>query len=100
MDTTPVLPVADASVLSRVVDGVVVVADARRVRRRQLSQGLGDLAQVSAPVLGVVLNRVRRDEESYTYGRSESVADPAVHDVPAPRGRSGDTRTAGAPPVG
>lgn len=100
VDTTPVLPVADASVLSRVVDGVVVVADARRVRRRQLSQGLGDLAQVSAPVLGVVLNRVRRDEESYTYGRSESVADPAVHDVPAPRGRSGDTRTAGAPPVG
>ncbi|WP_369257936.1 polysaccharide biosynthesis tyrosine autokinase [Geodermatophilus amargosae] len=68
VDTAPVLPVADASVLSRIVDGLVVVANVRRVRRRQLSQGLGDLAQVSAPVLGVVLNQVRRDDESYSYG--------------------------------
>lgn len=82
VDTTPVLPVADASVLSRVVDGVVVVANTRRVRRRQLVQGLGDLAQVSAPVLGVVLNQVRRDEESYSYGRSEGAAVPAAR-VPA-----------------
>ncbi|WP_448621145.1 polysaccharide biosynthesis tyrosine autokinase [Geodermatophilus sp. URMC 65] len=94
VDTTPVLPVADASVLSRVVDGVVVVANARRVRRRQLVQGLGDLDQVSARVLGVVLNQVRRDEESYSYGRNEGAAAPAAR-VPDARA----TR-AGKQPVG
>ena len=76
IDTTPVLPVADASVLSRVVDGVVVVANARRVRRGQLVQCLGDLSRVSANVLGVVLNQVRRDEESYTYAPREAATAP------------------------
>lgn len=99
IDTTPVLPVADACVLSRIVDGVVVVANTRRVRRRHLSQGLGDLAQVSARVLGVVLNQVRRDEESYSYGRTDAGTEPAAADVPAPRGRSGDA-PAGARPLG
>ncbi|RZU34455.1 polysaccharide biosynthesis tyrosine autokinase [Blastococcus saxobsidens] len=77
VDTTPVLPVADATVLSRVVDGMIVVANARRVRRRQVGQTLAGLAQVSARVLGVVLNQVRRDEEAYSYARTPSAAEPA-----------------------
>jgi capsular exopolysaccharide synthesis family protein len=90
LDTTPVLPVADASVLSGVVDGMVVVANARRVRRRQLTQGLGDLSQVSARVLGVVLNQVRRDEETYSYAHTGSDAEPTAGELPAvpdPAGR-------------
>jgi capsular exopolysaccharide synthesis family protein len=67
LDTTPVLPVADATILSRLVDGTVVVSQAGRVRRGQLLEALGNLSQVSADVLGVVLNRVRRDERSYGY---------------------------------
>jgi polysaccharide biosynthesis transport protein len=99
VDTTPVLPVADASALSRVVDGVVVVANARRVRRRQLVQGLGDLSRVSARVLGVVLNQVRRDEESYSYGRSEDAAVPAAQ-VRAGAGAAAGGARAGKQPVG
>ena len=94
VDTPPVLPVADASVLSRVVDGMVVVANARRVRRRQLTQGLGDLSRVSAHVLGVVLNQVRRDEESYSYGRT------AVDAGSVPGGLSAAPDPAGRQPVG
>lgn len=67
VDTAPVLPVADASVLSRLVDGMVLVAHADRVRRRQLLQSKTDLTQVSARILGVVLNGIRRDEETYSY---------------------------------
>ena len=84
VDTTPVLPVADASVLSRLVDGMVVVANAGRVRRRQLAQSEKDLTQVSANILGVVLNGVRRDEESYTYRAATSTA-ASPEDSPAAR---------------
>jgi tyrosine-protein kinase len=67
VDTAPLLPVTDAAVLSRMVDGTIVVADAGRVRRGQVAQALATLEQVSGRVLGVVLNRVRRDESSYEY---------------------------------
>jgi Mrp family chromosome partitioning ATPase len=99
VDTTPVLPVADASVLSRLVDGMVVVAHTRRVRRRQLEQGLGDLARVSAHVLGVVVNGVRREEETYSYRAAGAAAGPAVEPAAGIGGTSGSPRT-GRQPVG
>jgi capsular exopolysaccharide synthesis family protein len=99
LDTTPVLPVADASVLSRVVDGVVVVANARRARRRHLAQSLGDLSRVSAGVLGVVLNQVRRDEDAYTYERRQGSAELLAADARTGAGRPGGT-PAGREPAG
>jgi polysaccharide biosynthesis transport protein len=80
IDTAPLLPVADAAVLSRLVDGTVLVAQAGRVRRAELARALGNLDQVSARVLGVVLNRVRREESSYSYGR---IAHEDVPQAPA-----------------
>lgn len=71
IDTPPLLPVADAAIVSSLVDGTVVVAHAGRVRRAQLAQALSNLERVSAPVSGLVLNRVRRDEEAYTYDNRE-----------------------------
>lgn len=67
IDTAPILPVTDAAVLSRVVDGTIVVAHAGRVRRGQLAQALANLGQVSGRVLGIVLNRIEREESSYDY---------------------------------
>lgn len=72
IDTAPLLPVADATVLAGLVDGTVVVAHSGRVRRTQLVQALGNLERVSARVLGVVLNQVRRDEESYSYQQRDA----------------------------
>ncbi|SEL20356.1 capsular exopolysaccharide family [Blastococcus sp. DSM 46786] len=85
LDTAPVLPVSDAAVLSRSVDGLVVLADVTRVRRAQLSQSLHSLAQVQATVLGVVLNQVRREAEVYGYA-ADVVAgtDRPVPTAPAP----------------
>jgi capsular exopolysaccharide synthesis family protein len=77
-DSAPLLPVADAVVLSRVVDGTVVVAQAGRVRRGQVVRALANLEQVSAPVVGLVLNRVRQDGGTYDYERRESPVRPAA----------------------
>lgn len=84
VDTAPVLPVADAAILSRSVDGLLVLANVKRVRRAQLSETLRSLAHVEATVLGVVLNQVHREPE--VYGYAAGVAAEVHHrPVPAPR---------------
>jgi succinoglycan biosynthesis transport protein ExoP len=57
-DTAPVLPVTDALVLSRVADGVVLVAGMRTVRRPQLGEALEAFSRVDARLLGLVVNKV------------------------------------------
>jgi succinoglycan biosynthesis transport protein ExoP len=55
VDSPAVFGVADASVLSTLVDAVVVVARGGRTRRRFLRKLRARLAYVHAPVVGVVL---------------------------------------------
>jgi capsular exopolysaccharide synthesis family protein len=77
IDSSPVLPATDALTLSRLVDGVLVVTTVRKSRRQQLAKVLDALRVVSAPVLGVVLNRAPANAESDYYGLAgepESVA--------------------------
>lgn len=67
-DSSPVLPVADASVLASRVDGVVLVVDAGRTRRALAQRAVENLLQVDAAILGVVLNGVpQRGGYSYYY---------------------------------
>jgi polysaccharide biosynthesis transport protein len=70
IDSAPVLPVSDAIALSRQVDGVLVVTQAGRTSAPQVRQTLAGLEQVSAPVLGVVLNKAsgRQSGAGYQYG--------------------------------
>jgi capsular exopolysaccharide synthesis family protein len=84
VDTAPLLPVVDATVLSRVVDGTVVVARAGAVRRAQLVEALANLERVSARVLGVVLNRVHRDDDSYAYEGREAASQGRTRPDAAP----------------
>ncbi|HEX7168296.1 MAG TPA: polysaccharide biosynthesis tyrosine autokinase [Acidimicrobiales bacterium] len=67
VDCPPVLPVTDAAVLARKVDGVLLVATAGDTGQKQLRRAAEILHQVDAPVLGVVLNGVT-DAEGYGYG--------------------------------
>lgn len=53
----PVLAVADALMLSTQVDGVVLVAGAGSILRRQLAETFQRLGDVKANVVGVVLNQ-------------------------------------------
>jgi len=67
IDTAPLLPVTDAAILSRIALGAVVVANARRVRRPQVTEALRFLEQVDARVLGMVLNEAATSSEQYGY---------------------------------
>jgi len=55
LDSSPVLSVADATTLSTLVDGVILVGDARRTTRSETAQASRQLNQVGAPLLGAVL---------------------------------------------
>jgi Mrp family chromosome partitioning ATPase len=61
LDSAPLLAVSDAAGLSRHVDGVLVVAQAKRVSLPHLRESLAKLGRVGAPVIGIVLNRAKVD---------------------------------------
>jgi capsular exopolysaccharide synthesis family protein len=69
IDSPPVLPVADAIILSGYVDGVLVVAAAGQTRRAELRRTAQKLAQGGAPVIGAVLNKSSAQGE---YGYYDS----------------------------
>jgi capsular exopolysaccharide synthesis family protein len=67
IDSPPVLPVADALVIARHVDAVVLLAAAGVTSRRKLGRAAEALHQVAAPLRGVVLNGVGTSD-GYEYG--------------------------------
>ncbi len=73
IDSTPVVPVADAAIVSRLVDAVLVIVDVRTTKRKVVRQALESLEQVGAPVLGLVLNGVKFGT-SYGYGGDYTAA--------------------------
>ena len=58
LDTPPLLAVTDAALLSRQVDGVVLILAAGSTREKEARKAYNDLIRVGAPVLGVVLNKI------------------------------------------
>jgi len=67
IDTAPMLGLADSMVLSRLVDGVIVVASAGKTAKDSIKTSMRRLMQVRAPLLGVVLNAVDLDSPDYAY---------------------------------
>jgi succinoglycan biosynthesis transport protein ExoP len=71
VDCPPVLPVTDAAILAGRVDATLVVVTATETHRRRLQQALETLAQVGAPLAGLVLNAARHEAGygyAYRYG--------------------------------
>ena len=63
IDSAPILAVSDAAALSRHVDGVLLVAQSKRVSLPELRQSLAALDRAGAPVLGIVLTRAKLDNQ-------------------------------------
>src|SRR5688500_17641513 len=63
LDTPPIVPVVDSALLSRVVDGVLVVVSANKTPRKLLEEALNELD--SAKVVGIVFNN--DDRPLYGY---------------------------------
>jgi capsular exopolysaccharide synthesis family protein len=68
IDSPPVLPVADAVILSEYADAVLVVVATGQTRRAELRRTRDKLVQAGAPLVGAVLNKATaRDGYGY-YG--------------------------------
>jgi non-specific protein-tyrosine kinase len=73
-DSPPILAVTDAAVLSRQMDGVLLIIEAGSTREGDAHRAIAELSKVGAPVLGAVLNKVptRRGHGYDSYYHSES----------------------------
>jgi capsular exopolysaccharide synthesis family protein len=69
IDASPVLGVADANILSTMVDCVVLVVQASKNRRGLVMRAKNQLASVNARLAGAVLNNVRGTRGDYYYYR-------------------------------
>ncbi len=71
VDSPPLLLVSDPSVLSRYVDGVLLVVRAGRTQRRALLEAQNRLLQVKGRIIGTVLTHAGPDNPAYyNYHRS------------------------------
>jgi len=68
VDTVPVSTVADASAVAAATDGVILVVDLERARRRELVSAKRQLSNAHAQILGIVINRPGTDFPVY-YAR-------------------------------
>jgi len=100
IDSAPVLPVADASVLAGRVDGVILVCKGRDTKKRALTSAVELLRQVDAPLVGVVFNCADDDlgrGYGYGYGYTEEVRPVpkrgAGHAVTGPSAAGGQDRS-------
>lgn len=92
VDSPPVLPVADAAVMSRSVGPVLVVASSGTVKRGQLQKTIKSLKAVDARVTGLVLNKIKTaGEEGYGYKYSYRYQ-PKVTPQKTPRVKQPQTR--------
>lgn len=74
LDSPPVLAVTDAVVLSRLTNGVIVVAQAGKTLLEEVGSAARQFKDVGAPILGVILNDLDMSDRRYgdyyyrTYG--------------------------------
>ena len=67
IDSPPVLPISDPSILASVADGVVLVTAAGQTPIHALQQTVEKLGQAGASIIGVVLNRSSQSKGDYYY---------------------------------
>jgi succinoglycan biosynthesis transport protein ExoP len=91
IDTSPVVPISDALVLSQLVDGVIYVVFSEGPHRTLVSQGKKNLEKVEAPIIGTILNGVRLDQIElanryyYRYGYHSYLSEePSESESPSP----------------
>ncbi|CAN5527305.1 hypothetical protein BH24ACT26_BH24ACT26_09120 [soil metagenome] len=77
VDAPPILAVSHALALSQFVDGVLLIADAKKTSRAAVKEASRRLEQIGANLIGAVLNN--DDAIATTYGRVEGYASQDGH---------------------
>jgi capsular exopolysaccharide synthesis family protein len=67
IDSPPVVPVTDPAILSKNVDGALLVIRAFRTTRDLTRQAIRSLRDVGAPLIGTILNAVDLSRREYGY---------------------------------
>jgi len=67
LDSPPILPVTDPSILAQIVDGVVVVVRAAVSTRKPVQRALNTLMRVRADLFGIIMNDVDLHSSDYGY---------------------------------
>ncbi|MHC4399071.1 MAG: polysaccharide biosynthesis tyrosine autokinase [Planctomycetota bacterium] len=70
IDSPPALVTSDTAVIGRLVDGVVLVVQPAKNRRRLVTRAAESFSMLKIPLLGVVVNRIdfQKDGAYYGYG--------------------------------
>jgi capsular exopolysaccharide synthesis family protein len=82
IDSPPAISFTDASILSTMVDGVVLVVHGGRSSRAVVRRAKQQLLDVGAHIFGVVLNNVRVETQDYYYSGYYSSHEYAEGDNP------------------
>jgi Mrp family chromosome partitioning ATPase len=69
MDSPPVLAVTDSILLSRLVNGIILVAGAGVASRDGVVRAVEQLKEVNARIIGSVINNLNVEKERYYYSR-------------------------------
>jgi capsular exopolysaccharide synthesis family protein len=99
IDSPPVIPVADARVLSSLVDAVILVGRYESTTRRSLARASQMLSEAGGTVAGVVLNDIdysSADYRYFNYGSNRSSESALYDGVPA--SRTGNRKSGEEPP--
>lgn len=70
VDCPPLLVTSDVAVVGRLVDGLILVVQPDKNRRRQVVRSMETMFALKVPVLGVVINRVGSENDRGYYGYS------------------------------
>jgi len=90
LDSPPVQPVTDAVVLSKRVDGVVLVVRASKTMRDELRRSARMIRDVGGTIVGVIVNELdARDGYGYGYDGYGRYGGYYGHDAAGPTGGAG-----------
>ena len=67
LDAPPILPVTDAEIIARKVDGIIMVVRSAKTQRETVSHAESLLKQVDANILGFILTHVKYYIPGYLY---------------------------------
>ncbi len=90
IDSSPLLAVADPTILGAAVDGVLLVLGAPAIKRSDAEHALDLLGTLGIPVVGAFLNGSAHEAAGYGYGRDV--------DLPSPGGEEPAGDQVGTPP--
>ena len=70
IDTPPALVMADAQIVTSLMDAVILVISMQEAGRRDIERTSALLGRTGTPVLGAVLNKTRAENNDYYYNKN------------------------------